>query len=372
MAIALAHQLDKYRLRLQNSQLGEFFRWWGGELRALLPPAWRSRLLPARRAVLLKLTEEALEVSVFESGDQYEIGLFPLSEDPRLHQQKLRELLSERELLEAPRELLIPEHEVLRKEVVLPLAAESGLSQALTFEMDRQTPFRAEDVYFDFRVLRRDREAGQLRAELLVTPRGGLGQTLEVLAARGLKPSGVDVEIDGVAAGVNLLPADLRFRVVNWRSRVNWILAGIFVLLLGAVMLQSLWLRQHQVEAVETAIEDVRSEAMRVQQIRQQIDDAREAAGFMTTRRASEMPTVKVLAEVTRLLPDDTYLDRVAISEGTVQMQGKSQNAQRLIELINQSPVFESAAFRGPTRLDSRSQREIFDLTASITQQGDD
>ena len=41
------------------------------------------------------------------------------------------------------------------------------------------------------------------------------------------------------------------------------------------VMAQSLWLREHQLESIGEAIEDVRAEAMAVQQIRKQIDDDR-------------------------------------------------------------------------------------------------
>jgi general secretion pathway protein L len=365
MASTIVNQLEQYRLRLLDSQVGRFLNWWGGELREILPAAWREKLFTPKRAVLFRLSQDELEVGVMASGQQHQLAVLPLSEDPRLHLQKLRELLVERELMESPRELLIGEDMVLRKEVTLPLAAESGLARALTYEMDRQTPFRAEDVYFDCRVLKRDRDIGQIRVELLLTPRSELDAQLGVLKERGLVPSGVDVDLGGTPAGVNLLPADQRLRVVNWRTRFNWALAGVFVILLAGVMAQSLWLRRHQVEAVEQAIEDVRSEAMRVQQIRQQITDAREAAGFLTERRASALPTVKVLAEVTRILPDDTYLDRLLIGEGSVQMQGKSSNAQRLIELINQSKYFNNAAFRGANRLDSRTQREIFDLSAN-------
>jgi general secretion pathway protein L len=364
MAISLTNQFEQFRLRLHDSRLGGFLRWWGAELRDLLPPSWRSRLIQPKRAVLFKLSAEELEVGVQESGDRHELAVLPLSEDARLHQQKLRDMLSERELLQSPREFLITEESVLRKEVTLPLAAESGLARALAYEMDRQTPFRADDVYFDYRVLHRNRESNQIRVEMVLTPKRDLDEQLVILRDRGIVPSGVDVEIEGGPVGLNLLPVDQRYRVVNWRTRFNWALAGIGLLLLAGVMLQSLWLRQHQIEAVEQAIEDVRSEAMRVQQIRQQITDAQEAAGFLSERRASDLPTVKVLAEITQLLPDDTYLDRLVIGEGTLQIQGKSKNAQRLIELVNQSEFFENAAFRGPTRLDSRTQREIFDLTA--------
>ena len=371
MALTLINQLEQYRLRLHDSQFGQFLRWWGGELRELLPERWREKLIPPRRALLFRLSRDELELGIMESDQQHQLAVFPLAEDPRLHQQKLRELLVERELLESQRELLIDDGAVLRKEVTLPLAAESGLARALSFEMDRQTPFRADDVYFDYRVLERNRESGQLRVELLLTPRQDLDRQLVVLEDWGLAPSVVDVDVDGEPINVNLLPQEQRFRVVNWRTRFNWALAGVMVILLAAVMFQSLWLRQHQIAAVEQAIEEVRSEAMRVQQIRQQITDAYEAAGFLTERRASAVPTVKILAEVTRVLPDDTFLDRVVIGDGTVQMQGKSNNAQRLIELVNQSKYFDNAAFRGPTRLDSRTQREIFDLTANSSTGGE-
>jgi len=51
-------------------------------------------------------------------------------------------------------------------------------------------------------------------------------------------------------------------------------------------------------------------------------------------------------------------------------MQGKSDNAQRLIGIINESPMFENASFRGSTRRDSRSGKEIFDLNSSLEPAG--
>jgi general secretion pathway protein L len=79
---------------------------------------------------------------------------------------------------------------------------------------------------------------------------------------------------------------------------------------------------------------------------------------------------IELLADVTRLLPDDTYLDRLVIGASSVQMQGKSQNAQQLIEKVNESDMLEDAAFRGSTRLDARSGLEIFEVNAQIVPGG--
>ena len=104
-----------------------------------------------------------------------------------------------------------------------------------------------------------------------------------------------------------------------------------------------------------------------MQRIKEQIKDTSEAAGFLTVRRAESPLAIELLADITRLLPEDTYLDRLVINRATVQMQGKSQNAQRLIEMVNQSELLDDAAFRGSTRLDARTGLEIFEINANIS-----
>jgi general secretion pathway protein L len=150
---------------------------------------------------------------------------------------------------------------------------------------------------------------------------------------------------------------------------VNWVIASIAVVLMAFVMAQSLWLREHQLQAIGEAIDNVRAEAMAVQQIRKQIDDASVAASFLQNRKIDNGYKLEVLAELTRILPADTFLDRLSMHAETTQIQGKSDNAQSLIELINASTYFENASFRGPTRLDNRSRKEIFDLSADNTPQ---
>ncbi|MEM1412060.1 MAG: PilN domain-containing protein [Pseudomonadota bacterium] len=370
MASAFQSQLESWRLRVQTSQAGAFWRWWVAELQALLPASLRERVQHAHRRTVCRLVDDELELYWQEGDELQQLDVFALDQDVGVQRQQILDLLTERELTEVVNELVLPESLVLRKSLSMPLAAESNLRQALAFEMDRHTPFPASEVHFDYRVIERDRDRGQLRLELVVAPMAPMDQQVESVMARGLPPSAVDVALDGKPAGLNLLPYERRHRVVNRRARLNVLLGAVAVLVLALVMAQSLWLREAQIEELELAIEEVRVEARRVQNIRTQIEDASEAAGFMLNRRAEVPPTVLVLAEVTSILPDDTYLDRLRVWEGNVQLQGKSDNAQRLIELVNLSPLLEGAGFRGSTRLDNRTQKEIFDLSAQIEQEG--
>lgn len=366
MASALQNQIENWRIRAYASPVGQFFAWWVDELKSMLPDTTRERMQHAQRKLMMRLDDHELALYWEEGEGLQQLGVFALEQDLPVQRQQINDLLIKNELDEAPRDLVLSEEMVLRKSLSMPLAAESNLRQALAFEMDRHTPFQADSIYFDYRIVERDKDKGLLKLDLAVATRAVMDTQVESLAVRGLAPSGIDVALDGRPAGMNLLPLETRHRVSNRRTRMNLLLSVVAVLLLAIVMAQSLWLRQEQIENVQAAIDEVRVEARRVQNIRTQIEDASEAAGFMQTRRAESRPTLKVIAEVTSILPDDTYLDRMRVWDGNIQIQGKSDNAQQLIELVNLSPLFEGAGFRGSTRLDGATQKEIFDLSATV------
>ena len=366
MALALDTKLQEWRSRVQASTANAYFRWWLGELRGLMPESWKQRLQHALRRVTVELKGDRLVLGIEENRQVRELGDFSMDEDPRFQKQQIHNLLIEEESLEVLRALLLDSSLVLIKEVRMPQAAESNLRQVLTFEMDRQTPFKADDVYFDWLVKGHDKESAQVILDLVVAPRGLVDRSCEALDARGLGAASVDVVLDGVSMGLNLLPPERRTRVRNQRARLNRALALAAVLLLAVVMVLSLSLRAHQVDELQQAISEVREEALSVQRIRDQISDTTESAGFLAARRNSMPVAVDVLVDVTSTLPDDTHLDRLVVGRESVQMQGKSQNAQRLIEQVNASPMMAAAAFRGSTRLDARTGLEIFEINAEI------
>lgn len=370
MALAFDNTIRLWRNRILHGPVGQFLRWWFGELRRMLPDTWQQRLQLLTRRVTIRLEGERLELGVEEGGTNRSLGAYAGGGNLP-SQQQIRSLLEREDLLELPRFLLLDAAQVLRKEVRLPAAAESNLRQVLGFEMDRQTPFRAADVYFDWRNLPAPREPGEIRIELLVTPRRGVDVLCEKLANLGLTPSGVDVVDDGRTLGINLLPPEQRVVVVNPRTRLNYGLAAAALVLLIATMAGSLNLRAGRVAALEAAIAEVQDEARRVQRLREQVEETGEAASFLTRKRAQSPMAVEVLADVTRTLPDDTYLDRLVIGQGSVLMQGKSRNAQQLIEIVNKSELFDAAAFRGSTRLDASTSLEIFEIGASVSARGE-
>jgi general secretion pathway protein L len=366
----IIQKLQQLQGRVEAGPVGKFFRWWFAELKLAMPESWQERLEHALRRVTVQLGAGELRVGVDENRKLRMLQAFQESQDPALQQQQVDDLLEKNDLREAPRYLLLERGVVLSKQISLPLATETNLAQVLSFEMDRQTPFNASSVFFDWRVVERDQSEGKIHIELFVVPRPEVQQPMEALRGRGISIAGVDVDDAGSTLGLNLLPNAMRARSVNAKARLNWVLGAVAVLLLAVLMAQSLYLRAHQVVELEEAIAQVQGEARQVMRIKEQIKDVSEAAGFLAMRRAESPLAIELLADVTTTLPDDTYLDRLVIGKGTVQLQGKSQNAQRLIERVNESALLDDAAFRGSTRLDARTGLEIFEVTARVTPAG--
>jgi general secretion pathway protein L len=367
MAISIKNKVQYWLARIQNGPVGEFFAWWGDELKQLMPEPWQDRLRLATRRLNMRFNESSLQLSVEDDHENRPLESISLEQDSLLSQKQLKTLLEQDDLQELPRFLLLESKWVLHKELKLPNAAEANLHQVLSFEMDRQTPFRANEVYFDWRMLPAGNDAGEIRLDLLVAPRRLVDPLLEKLAARGLAPAGVDVEQAGRSAGVNMLPAERRQNPMHPRTRLNYGLAAAVVLLFIAVMVQSLGARADRVTSLEDAIAEVQDESRRVQRLKEQVADSSEAASFLTKRRSESPMAVEILAEVTTTLPDGTYLDRLVVGEDNVIMQGKSGNAQQLIELVNRSEMFDEAAFQGSTRLDTSTGLEVFEVASKVS-----
>jgi len=60
--------------------------------------------------------------------------------------------------------------DILAKSLTLPLAAQPELRQVLSFEMDRETPFTPDELYWDHRLETTDRQKNRLSVRLMLVP----------------------------------------------------------------------------------------------------------------------------------------------------------------------------------------------------------
>lgn len=359
----LTAPLARLKSRYDASPLPRFFAWWFGELRACLPPRWRDAVVPERRALLIESAPDGLSVARASSSRADALGVLP-TEAPDELPTALAAVLGEGDDA-LPRHLLLPSAAVLRRALSLPLAARENLRTVLGFELDRQTPFKADQVWYDARVLSEDAASRQLRVELVLVTRARLDAELARLGPLAATLSAVDTRgADGQPLGINLLPSERRRVRHNVSAWINAGLVALAMLLLWIAMLHSLDNRAGMIEALEAEVDTQRGDARGVMQLRKSLDEAVEGANFLVVRRQEVPLAIEALEHITAKLPDETYLERLQFENGTLTLYGLSSGAAALIGLLQESPRLRDVALSGPIQPDPRAGKDRFQLSA--------
>lgn len=352
--------MDSLRARLLPGA-GGLLGWWGRALASWLPHRWRSLLGLTQDRLLLSRRDERLSLAWQSTEGVRELAQLPLP----LEAADLDGLLGRR-MAGLPRWLLLPADSVLRRPLVLPAAAADRLRDVVRFEIDRQTPFGADEVCYDAS-LRRRREDGQLEVDLVVIPRSRFDAAIMPLGSLSGELGGVDVAgPDGLPLGVNLLaPAERRVRQAPMRG---WHLALASLALVAVVFTAWTMLdnRRDAADAFEASLRTRTEQARRVATQRQQLVDLVEGMNALERARAQRPTAVEVLDELSRRLPDGTYLEKMSIEGDRLVLIGLSQEASSLVAKLQGSPLWRSPALSGALQPDQARRRDRFTLTAQL------
>jgi general secretion pathway protein L len=355
---------EPLRLRYLDSPLPGWLRRAGEALLSLLPPAMRRQLGAGDRRLLLGLDAHQLQLQALDDGAGAQLGVVPL-DDPMLLEQ-LRQRLDEN-AGGVPRWLLLDASQTLRPVLAVPASAEPRLREMMVHEIDRQTPFAPDQVSFEPRVLARDVANRQLRVELVVLPTARLDAALRQLGPMAVGLAGVDaVDAAGRRLGVNLLPLPGRAARRDRARRLNRWLAGVTVLALFAAMWLMLDNRRDAHAATEARVAATRAQAMQARRARNALKGSVDAANFLARKRSQQPTMLELLDDLTRRIPDSTYVEKISITDGSVLLIGQSQQASALVGLLQGSPLILRPSLTGSVQTDPRSGKERFTLSAVV------
>jgi len=346
-----------------------FFAWWFGELAGCVPGTLRRLLEPRRALFVVHWTGEAAELRYRQRNNWRRLGSFEVdAEAPAAARSAFAEAARGVRYRRSEVVMELPAERVLQRTVDLPLAASENLREVIGFEIDRHTPFRADDAAFDFRVLTVDRDAKRLLIELIAVPQTLVAAALRVGQALGVDADRVTVAGSGQspALDLNLLPPAPAAASGRWLGRLNILLLAILAGL-GALAVGLPLQRQRTVlVAYETAVAESRAAAAETAVLEERLAAAQTRNRFLIDQRRTAPLAVVVLKELTERLPDDTWLVQLRVNGDELQMAGYSAAAAALIARLEESPVFAAVRFDAPVARDPRVGRERFNLSAKF------
>lgn len=355
MALALS---NRSRNLGRLFDLAGFLRWWGQGLLLWLPASIRQRLSASSARHIIYSTGDTLYFYEERGEKQRELSHMLRSE------LEAGQLPAGLKFKEQPIILRLASEQVLCTQVNLPLAAENNLNQVVGFELDRLTPFNADKVFYDARLLQRQVEARTLQARIGVILRASLAPLLTQLQNAGLMPDRVEVEGDD--SGLNLLPTSFKRRRLHSGQRQRRVLWALIILTLCAIAIIPLWQQRSIVVALLPKVDAAQREAQRVIELRERLDNAINSSQFLLEKRRQSVRLSDLLYELTLLLPDTVYLEQLSLRNGQVELRGQAAEATALIGLLEESDWFSNVTFRSPVVKDNRTGQDRFVINAPV------
>ncbi len=365
MAVAelLQPALAGLRGRWGASPLPALLGAWRDGLLLPLPAAWRARLAPASHGERWRLEDgpdgpRLAMAALGADGAERTLGALPLAE-AQARADRAREA---RHALV----LVLPAASALVRRLELPQAAAERLREVLGFEIDRQTPFRADQVAFDARIASRDAARGVIAVDLVVLPLAALEARLAALGPLAAALDGLDVEATGVPLGVNLLPPARRRPRRDPMRLVHLGLGALAVALVAVALGTLLDNRAAALEALRADADAQRRAAGEVNALRARLDAIAGGAGFLDEVRARQPATVEVLAMLSERIPEDTWVERLEIDGGQLVLVLQGRNPSALVGLLQDAPGLSNPRLSGTVQADPRTGRQRFNLAATL------
>lgn len=364
-SLSLNSSLSRYARLLD---IGGFLRWWKAGLSICLPEKIRGILEASPTKLLIDSLDHELVLSREKGDEAQELEhLYDLQASPEGLRGRIQAFLGRTDLKDCRIVLRLPARKVLTKTIPLPIAAEGNLRQVVGFEIDRLTPFSPDQVYYDVQIVERQPANRRIQARYVVVSRSQLDALLNRLADAGLAPDAV--EVMGETTGFNLLPPERRPQKSRGAQRLRWALAGLALILTLTAVLLPLWQQRSVVVDLLPKVAAAQKKAEEVLVLRKELEESIQSSQFLLHKRQERPPMIEVLNELTIILPDGTWVERLDISGAELQLRGQSPEASTLIGLIEASGLFQGVTFRSPVIADHRTGRDRFHLSAQISRE---
>ena len=331
-----------------RQRLSAFWRWWTGELAQLVPERF-ARLGGRTRIPVVEVAGDELILVEPKSavGPQSRVAIAALDEAQK--RQAVRGMLERAGEQRMRVRVCLCQGEALLRRVTMPRATEENLAQVLAFEMDRLTPFRADDVYFDYRVVARDAAAAQIVVQLAMARRELVDALVAKVRALGASVQGVTLRED---LELDLLPTEQRGERETARERlVHRALAGAVIVLALIALLLPVWEKREAVLAMHPLVAKAKQEAEATDAVARELERQVSDYNYLNAKKYATHPVAAFIEEVSRVFPDNTWVQQLDVKWSgktrEVQVSGETVSSSKLIELLEQSPLLQNAASRG-------------------------
>ncbi len=349
----------------EPGKLSHFLSWWKYELVSMFQTGSNASCR-ADRTVLLAQNGGDVTISWRGRTDRRALGTVPLS---TLEPSALGAIVEQIPEENPKFGLCINDSCVLRRDLTFPFTAEKHLSDVISHRIDRITPYSEKQVAFAYSVTNRTAADRSIDVTLSIVPIENFQPLLKKANDWGfpisfLLTSGRGKDEDTI---INLAQDSRPAGNRSIASSMTAALLAINVLLAGLILGLKYKAGNDHIEELNAQLNSAQQMAAITTKTRQKIAQVVKEKSFLAVTRRDTPFAVDVVNEITRIVPDGVWLEKLSIKKGQVQLHGQAPAAAKLIAIIEASEKFSGAQFRAPVTQGSEGDLERFVISAALT-----
>jgi len=162
----------------------------------------------------------------------------------------------------------------------------------------------------------------------------------------------------------------LLLKGVHKKSKPPWVITAFLILALG-VLLGIYWgtpieLEKKKLQNIENQVASKKVEIKKIDSLKKEIETVYAEINLIHDFKQSKPLGLNILKELTLLLPKNSWLTRLRISESQINLEGYSPSATSLIPRLEGSKLFQKVEFSAPTFRDPRQNMDRFQIKMEI------
>jgi len=360
-------------IKLKNFKIFKRYIHW---FRSSFPESTLNWLFDAgARNVVIRLDEQSLVINLWQENPKtrelYNLGhLIPDDITPTIFLKKLESLGFDRATTKTILEMGI--NNFFIRDFTIPKSANKHIDQILLSEIERKTPFKLQDVFTAYIIDKTHPDPTKnkihqwiIRKDILQNYFNKTGFSIHDVDA--IRPLLANEKRER-------LPEIILEKKHSYSKKfdlfIKIILSSTSIILLISLLI--LFLKQERLSAELT--EKISSLSVKAARVREMADHASTEGRLLLAVRESrkaKYSLVDVLAEVSKILPDGSFITEIRLSEiapgqQVVDIFGFSDTALKLPALFDKSSIFTDSALTAPIMKDPNEKIDSFSLQVKI------
>lgn len=131
-----------------------------------------------------------------------------------------------------------------------------------------------------------------------------------------------------------------------------------------------IWVEDQKLKAIEEQMALRKEDARKVEPVKKEIAALEEETSAIENFKKNRPMALNLIRELTSIFPNTAWLNRIKLTETTVELEGYAASATEILPKVEASKYFRKAEFTSPTFWDARMKANRFIMKAEIENTG--